>query len=72
MLLDQHGKKPGSWATVKEGFSFAGRTARVVDFFPEEQDNGIPVEGGLKYFVLQMGDVDGKVAFLRHEIRIRR
>ena len=68
--MSQQGKQPGSWATVRGG-SFAGYTGRVVDFLLEEQD-GIPVQGGLKYFVLQMEGVDSKRAFRRDEINMRR
>jgi hypothetical protein len=64
------GKEPGSWATVLAE-AYKGRRGRILEFVPEEKD-GIPVPNGLKYFILQMEGVEGKVAFRREEILIHR
>ncbi|MDP2641138.1 MAG: KOW motif-containing protein [Candidatus Yanofskybacteria bacterium] len=63
-------KKLGTRAKVLSG-PHAGFVGRVVARLSEEDEHGIPVQGGLSYHVLQSDNM-GKIAFRREEIQILR
>lgn len=70
LLQNRCGKEPGNLAVILKG-PYAGHTGRVLDFFQEQDNDGIPIADGLRGHTLEIENV-GRRAFWSGEIQINR